>query len=77
MTTALLIWLVGPGIAGAAMHWFSSKCRGKNAKYFFKYGAWGFWLLYLWWIPSPLPIPLLGGMIWTIGGKRCWEAPAR
>ncbi|HLK57977.1 MAG TPA: hypothetical protein VKU00_15525 [Chthonomonadaceae bacterium] len=65
----VLMWLMtflGPGIAGAAMFWFSNRCRGKNAKNFFKFGAWGFWLLYLWWVPNLLPIPLLGPVLWLI-----------
>lgn len=48
------IWSVTwPLLIGGGMYAISGKCRGKNAKNFFRLSAWGFWLLYLTLIPGP------------------------
>jgi hypothetical protein len=52
------LFLFGPAVVGALSYWFSNRCRGKNAKYFFRYAAWGMWLLYLLAIPGPFTFPL-------------------
>jgi hypothetical protein len=56
-----MLWLLtvfGPLLAGGGMYVMSNHCKGKNAKSFFRYGAWGFWLLYLNVIPGPFMFPL-------------------
>ena len=55
-----LLAIVGPGLLGAVMLWFSNKCKGKNSRDFFRLGGWGFLLLYLWWVAAwgLIPIPL-------------------
>lgn len=50
--------IVGPGLLGALMLWFANKCKGKNARDFFRLSGWGFLLLYLWWVAFLIPIPL-------------------
>ncbi len=55
-----MTWLLGllwPLLAGGGMYFMSNRCKGKNAKLFFRYGAWGFWLLYLFVIPGPFMFP--------------------
>ena len=52
-----LIGLLWPFLAGGGMYLMSNQCKGKNAKLFFRYGAWGFWLLYMWFIPGILFLP--------------------
>ena len=55
-----MTWLLGffwPLLAGGGMYVMSNHCKGKNAKLFFRYGAWGFWLLYLFLIPGPFMFP--------------------
>ncbi len=54
---AFLIGLLWPLLAGGLMYILSNHSKGKNAKLFFRYGAWGFWLIYLLWIPGPLVFP--------------------
>lgn len=51
---AFLIGLLWPLLAGGGMYIMSNHSKGKNAKLFFRYGAWGFWFLYMWWIPGIL-----------------------
>ena len=58
----LLAWIFGPSCLGALSLWFSGKCRGRNARKFFQYSAWGFWLLYL----VVLPIDIIPGGIITL-----------
>lgn len=58
MTLTWLLMVFGPALAGSGMYFMSNKSRGKNAKMFFRYAAWGFWLLYLWVIPGPFMFPL-------------------
>jgi hypothetical protein len=48
----------GPGLLGALMLWFANKCKGKNAKDFFRLSGWGFLLLYLGWFSWLIPIGL-------------------
>lgn len=52
-----LLTIFGPALAGGGMYFMSNRCRGKNAKMFFRYAAWGLWLLYLWAIPGPFAFP--------------------
>ncbi len=52
-----LISLLWPLLAGGGMYIMGNHSKGKNAKLFFRYGAWGFWLLYMWWIPTILLLP--------------------
>jgi hypothetical protein len=54
---AFLISLLWPLLAGGGMYVMSNQCKGKNAKAFFRYGAWGFWLIYLMYIPGPFMLP--------------------
>lgn len=57
-----MTWLLGllwPLLAGGGMYLMSNRSKGKNAKLFFRYGAWGFWLLYLLAIPGPFLINFL------------------
>jgi len=56
MGWALMIF--GPALAGGGMYLMSNRCKGKNAKLFFRYAAWGFWLFYLFFIPGPFMFPL-------------------
>ncbi len=56
-----MVWLLSllwPLLAGGGMYFLSTQCKGRNAKMFFRYGAWGFWLLYLIHIPGPFMFPL-------------------
>ena len=67
-----LMWYVGPGALGAAMLWFSNKCRGKNAKAFFSYGAWGFFLTYLQYLAFLIPIPIINLMLMLVPSAICF-----
>ncbi|MCS6774914.1 MAG: hypothetical protein RMJ43_16475 [Chloroherpetonaceae bacterium] len=50
---------LGPILAGWGLHWFSGKCRGRNARNAFRYAAWGAWLLLLIHLPIGIfPFPL-------------------
>ena len=60
-TTLMMIF--GPALGGWLLYWASGKCKGKNAKSFFKNAAWGLWLLYLVFIPGPFLIPFVGPVL--------------
>jgi hypothetical protein len=40
------------------MLWGAAKCKGKNARDFFRLGGWGFLLIYLYWFSGLIPIGL-------------------
>ncbi len=50
---AWLLSFIWPLLAGGGMYFMANRCKGKNAKMFFRYGAWGFWLIYLMYLPGP------------------------
>lgn len=59
--------ILGPILAGWGLNWFSSKCRGRNAKNAFRYAAWGAWLILLIHLPFlnlfPYPLGILNMII--------------
>jgi len=54
---SIFMFFIAPALLGFASYWMSGKCKGKNAKNFFKFAAWGFWLWYLYFIPGPFLFP--------------------
>jgi hypothetical protein len=54
----LTLFIVGPGLLGAIMLWFASKCKGKNSRDFCRLSGWGFLMLYLYWFSGLIPIGL-------------------
>ena len=73
MTLAVLMYLA-PGILGFLSLWSSGKCKGKNAKNFFKLGGWGFWLLYLFLLNPifPFAFPLINMILLLIPSAICF-----
>jgi hypothetical protein len=49
-----LMGFLWPILAGGVSWWFAGKCRGRNAQKAFRFLAFGFWLILLYFIPFSL-----------------------
>lgn len=70
----MIFMYIAPGVLGALSLWFSGKCKGKNARNFFRLGGWGFWLLYLFFLNPifPFAFPLLNMILLLVPSAICF-----
>jgi hypothetical protein len=75
----VLIYWIGPILAGFGTNFLAGKSRGRNARSAFRSASWGFWLLLLGHLAflgpiPPIPVigPLLNLILWLTPSAICF-----